>query len=440
MPSQFPSQDPSIEPTGWQRPFFLIWTGQASSLLGSTVVQFALVWWLTSTTNSALVLSTSAFVSMLPGIFLAPFAGALVDRWNRKRVMIVADSAIALATLGLVYLFWNGSIQIWHIYMISFLRGLGGTFHWPAMQASTTLMVPQKHFARIQGINQALGAIVNIIAPPLGALLVGIWSMHQVLVVDVATAAIAVSTLALVYIPQPARADGPVPVTPALVLRDMQEAFRYLAGWRGAVLLIGVALLLNFLLTPAFVLAPLMITRIFNGGAWEMGAMDSALAAGMVAGGLALGVWGGFKSKIATSLAGIILMGIGAIIVGLAPANLFLVMIVGMVILGLSNPFANGPLGAIMQERITPEMQGRVFSLIGAGANAISPLATLISGPVAEVLGLRSWYLMAGVACIILGVGARFQADIMSLGEPVAAPMGGVTAEKTAVDTPAVAG
>jgi DHA3 family macrolide efflux protein-like MFS transporter len=181
--------------------------------------------------------------------------------------------------------------------------------------------------------------------------------------------------------------------------------------------LIGLALCLNFLLTPAFVLAPLMITRIFNGGAWELGAMDSSLATGMVAGGIALGVWGGFKSKMATSLAGITVMGIGALLVGLAPANLFMMMIVGMVILGIANPIANGPLSAIVQERITPEMQGRVFAMIGAGANAISPIATLISGPVAEVLGLRSWYLLAGVACIVMGIGARFQADIMSLGE-----------------------
>lgn len=417
MATLSPAQQPSIESTNWQWPFFLIWTGQTFSLLGSAVIQFALVWWLTSTTNSAVVLATSAFVAMLPGIFLAPFAGALVDRWNRKRVMMLADSAIALVTLILIYLFWTGSIQIWHIYVIGFLRGLGSAFHWPAMQASTSLMVPPKHFARIQGINQALNAMINIIAPPLGALLIGIWAMHQVLMLDVATAAIAVSTLALVFIPQPVRADGGLPVTPALVLKDIREGFAYVAHWRGAVLLIGMALVLNFLLTPAFVLAPLMITRIFKGGAWELGAMESALAAGMVAGGLALGVWGGFKSKMITSLTGVTVMGIGAVIVGLAPANLFLVMIAGMVVLGLANPIANGPLSAILQERITPEMQGRVFALIGAGANAISPIATLISGPVAEVFGLRSWYLVAGVACIVMGIGARFQADIMALGD-----------------------
>jgi DHA3 family macrolide efflux protein-like MFS transporter len=408
-----PAQDATRDSTGWQKPFFLIWTGQSFSLLGSSVVQFALVWWLTKTTNSAVVLSTSAFVGMLPGIFLAPFAGALVDRWNRKRVMMVADSAVALATLVLVLLFWTGAIQIWHIYVIAFLRGLGGAFHWPAMQASTTLMVPQKYFARIQGINQALSAAINIIAPPLGALIIGIWAMHQVLLVDVVTAAIAVSTLAVVFIPQPERA--PAQVTPALVLSDMREAFRYVAGWRGAVLLIGMALLLNFLLTPAFVLSPLMITRIFHGGPWELGAMESALAAGMVAGGLALGAWGGFKRKMVTALAGVTGMGIGALLVGLAPANLFLMRILGMIFIGLSNPMANGPLHAILQERITPDMQGRVFSLIGAGANAISPLATIISGPLAEVLGLRFWYLLAGAACIGLGIAARFQPDIMAL-------------------------
>lgn len=435
MSTQSSSQETILDLNDWRRPFFLIWTGQTFSLLGSAVVQFALIWWLTSTSNSAVVLATSAFVGMLPGIFLAPFAGALVDRLNRKRVMLVSDSAIALATVVLVYLFWTGSIQIWHIYVVMFLRGLGGSFHYPAMAASTSLMVPPKHFARIQGINQALQAAINIIAPPLGALLIGLWATHRVLMLDVLTAVIAVSTLALVRIPQPVRADGAAPVTPALVLRDMREGFQYLAGWRGAVMLIGMALLLNFLLTPAFVLAPLMITRIFNGGAWELGVMESSLAAGMVVGGLALGVWGGFKSKIVTSLTGIAVMGIGSIIVGIAPASMFPVMIAGMVIVGISNPFANGPLGAIMQERITPEMQGRVFSLVSAGATAISPLSTLISGPVAEVLGLRSWYIMAGVACVLLGIAARFQPDIMSLGaDSTPASAITTTAERTAAD------
>ena len=152
--------------SNWKKTFFKIWTGQVFSLLGSELVQFSLVWYLTNKTGSAVVLATATLVALLPNVFLAPFAGALVDRWSRKRVMILADAAIAVATLGLAILFWLGKERIWHIYAILFIRSLGSTFHWPSMQASTTLLVPEKHLSRIAGINQSLRGALGIISPP----------------------------------------------------------------------------------------------------------------------------------------------------------------------------------------------------------------------------------------------------------------------------------
>lgn len=158
----------------WLRRFAPLWGGQAMSLLGSRLVQFALVWHLTVQTGSTAVLATATLVAMLPEVLLGPFAGALVDRWDRRKVMIFADAAVALTTLGLVLLFLTGRVEIWQIYAAMFLRSLGGAFHWPAMQASTSLMVPQKHLARLSGANQALQGLLSIAAPPLGALLLGL--------------------------------------------------------------------------------------------------------------------------------------------------------------------------------------------------------------------------------------------------------------------------
>jgi DHA3 family macrolide efflux protein-like MFS transporter len=135
---------------GWKKPFFIIWSGQVFSLLGSGLVQFALVWWLTQTTHSATVLASATMAAILPEIFLGSFAGALVDRWNRRLVMIAAGSAIALVTVLLALLFWSALIQPWHVFVILFLRSLGGVFHYNAMQASTSLMVPEQHLARIE--------------------------------------------------------------------------------------------------------------------------------------------------------------------------------------------------------------------------------------------------------------------------------------------------
>ena len=127
----------------WYLPFFTIWTGQSFSLLGSQLVQFALIWWLTKTTGSATVLAVASLIGLLPQVFLGPLAGALVDRWNRRVIMIAADSLIALSTLVLAVLFYKGSVLVWQVYLLMFLRSAAGAFHWPAMTASTSLMVPR---------------------------------------------------------------------------------------------------------------------------------------------------------------------------------------------------------------------------------------------------------------------------------------------------------
>jgi DHA3 family macrolide efflux protein-like MFS transporter len=166
----------------WARRFFTIWTGQAFSLFGSQLVQFALVWWLTISTGSATVLATATLMAMLPQVLFSPFTGALVDRWNRRAIMLAADSVIALATLLLAALFASGAIQVWRLYAIMFIRSVGGAFHWPAMQASTTLMVPKDQLTRVAGMNQTLYGVMGIVAPPIGALLVSALPMNGPLI------------------------------------------------------------------------------------------------------------------------------------------------------------------------------------------------------------------------------------------------------------------
>lgn len=144
--------------SNWKPRFFTIWSGQALSLVGSALVQFALVWWLTVETGSATTLATASFVALLPQIILGPFVGTLVDRWNRRLIMIAADASVALTTALLIALFATGRVAVWHVYLAMFLRSLGGTFHYPAMAASTSLMVPHEHLARVAGMNQTLGA------------------------------------------------------------------------------------------------------------------------------------------------------------------------------------------------------------------------------------------------------------------------------------------
>ena len=192
----------------WVRPFFTIWIGQALSLVGSRIGGFALVWWLTQESGgSATILAMASFIATIPGVVLGPFIGALVDRWNRRRVLLVADSVIAAFSALLALLSLLGYLQIWHVYILMFIRALGGTFHWAAMRASTSLMVPRSHLSRVAGMNQTLQGIMSILTPPLGALLMEVLVLHTIMAIDVVTAAFAIVPLFFIAIPQPDAPD-----------------------------------------------------------------------------------------------------------------------------------------------------------------------------------------------------------------------------------------
>jgi len=403
----------------WAPRFFLIWGGQAFSLLGSSLVQFALVWWMTRETGSATVLATATLVALLPQIVLGPFIGPLVDRLERRRIMIVSDSAIALATGVLMLLFAFDRVELWHVFAILAVRSLGGAFHGPAMAASTSLLVPERHLARVGGLNQTLHGVMNIVSPPLGALLVMALPTHGVLAIDLATAALAVVPLLFVRIPAPPRradAAGSAGGVPGY-LHDLKAGLAYVVKWPGLFAVILLAMLLNFLIAPAGSLMPLLVTGSFGKGALELAWTETLMGAGVISGGLILSAWGGFKKKIATSLAGIVGIGAGIFLMGFAPASAFPLLLAGCFLTGFAQVFANGPLNAIFQSAIDKDMQGRVFSLLGAGATAMMPLSLLAAGPISDLLGIRTWYLAGGVVCVAVTLVATTIPAIMKIEE-----------------------
>ena len=416
MNSEASSPTPPV-PERWAAKFFTIWTGQAFSLMGSALVQFALVWWLTAKTGSATILATSTLVALLPQILLGPFAGALVDRWNRRLIMIVADSGIAAVTGVLIVLFATGVVQVWHIYVVLLLRSLGGAFHSPAMSASTSLMVPDKHLARIGGMNQTLQGLMSIFAPPLGALLISILPTQSVLAIDILTAALAVGPLLFIQIPVPPRQEvqAKAQMEQTSYWHDLREGLAYVGKWPGLLGILLLAMMLNFLLVPSSSLLPLLVRNEFHGGAIQLGWTETVFGVGTILSGLILSAWGGFKRRIVTTLLGVVGIGIGVMIAGIAPASLFWLLLVGNFVTGISQVFANGPLNAIFQSAVAPDMQGRVFSLIGAGATAMMPLSLLVAGPVTDWLGIRIWYLVGGGLCILVTLAAFFIPPIMNI-------------------------
>jgi len=421
MAEQFSTQDGKP----WKTTFFTIWGGQAVSMLGSQLVQFSLIWYLTATSGSATVLATATLAGMLPMVVLGPFVGTLVDRWDRRLIMLIADSLISLATLVLSVLFLMDAAVVWHIYGLMFLRSLAGSFHGNAMSASTSLMVPVEHLARIQGINQMLNGGLNIIAAPLGALLLGLLPLQGILAIDVVTALAAVLPLCFIRIPQPENqaAGGEIGPLRSGFWGDFRAGFQYLAGKKGLWIISLMTVGINLTIIPAFSLLPLLVKNYFGGGAVQLGWIESAMGIGVFAGGALLGAWGGFRRKILTSMLGLMGMGAGALVLAVTPASRFSLAVIGVFLVGFLNPITMGPFFAVLQATVEPEMQARVISLLTSIGAGMAPLGLMVAGPVADRFGIQTWFSIGGVVCVIMALIGLSLPPVMNIeGERIRVP------------------
>jgi len=398
-------QDEPLLGKGWLRNYLPMGIGQIVSLVGSALVQFALVWYVTKQTGSAAVLATATTAALLPNILLGPFVGALVDRWNRKLVMIIADLVVALATVVLAMLFATGAIQIWHIVAILLTRSATGVFQGPARIAATTLMVPKEHLSRLGGINQAVDGMITVFSPALGALLLELLPMQGVLAVDIITAAIAIALLIFfVRVPQPKNKPKADKVTPRSLMADVREGIRYIVTWPGLFLMIVMASLLNMFLAPGANLLPLHVTTFFGKGAQELAWLQAAMGIGGIVGGLLLGIWGGFRRRVWTVLMGILGIGAGMLIFGLIPANRYIISLIFMGMVGFMASISNGSFGPLLQTKVPPEVQGRVFMLLSSLTMAMMPIGLFLSAPIADHFGTQVSYIVGGSACLIIGL------------------------------------
>jgi DHA3 family macrolide efflux protein-like MFS transporter len=341
----------------------------------------------------------------------------LVDRWNRRKVMIAADAFVALVSAWLAYLFWIGSASAWHVYVAMLARALGEAFHWPAMQASTSLMVPQEHLSRVAGLNQTIRGALNVVAPPLGALLLSFLPLNSIMAVDVITAAVAISPLFFVTIPQPQQTetrDAGAQSQPSL-WSDMRAGLRYVWQWPGLVAVLVMAMIISAVIDPAFSLMPLLVTEHFAGDALQLGWLESSWGIGMVLGGLLLSVWGGFRRRIYTSLLGLVVAGMSFMLIGLAPQSGFALALAAIFVAGFTNPLINGPFFALLQSTVAPEMQGRVFTLVGSLCSAMMPLSLAVAGPLADAIGIRTWYVVGGAIFALVGASTFFVPVIVNI-------------------------
>ncbi len=397
-------------------PFLVIFAGQAFSLFGSRLVQFALVWWITETTGLASTLAFASIMAMIPQVLLGPFAGALVDRWNRRVVMMVSDTLIALVVLMLAILYMTGTIQMWHLFAAMFIRSMGGAFHWTAMQATTSIMVPRENLSRVAGLNQSLMGLANIVAPPLGAFLLKVIPIQTILMIDVSTAVVAVGPLFFIHVPQPLSELQKFQGL-RTILSDMREGIKFVWEWKGLRMIMGLSMLINFLMSPAFSLLPLVVTNHFRGGAVELAWFQSASGVGMISGGLILGAWGGFKKRIVTAMVAVIASGVFISIFSVTPSHLFLLAVVCIFFFSVLNALANGVFFALMQSIVPADIQGRVFTILMSLSGGMTPVGLAFAGPVSDLLGIRIWFMIGGIVFTLMGAGSFISPTIMNIEE-----------------------
>jgi MFS family permease len=362
--------------------FIFIWVGQAVSLLGSSMTQFALTIWAYQETGSATALALVAFFSYFPTVLISPLAGALVDRWNRKLVMMLSDLAAGLSTIVVLILYSTGQLEIWHLYVTGAFAGVFGAFQFPAFSAAMSLMVPKEHYTRANGLVSLAESATTIVAPVLAGILLTVLGISAILIIDIVTFVFAVLAVAVVFIPEPAESEAGREGRGSL-WRESIYGFQYIWARKS---LLGIQLtftLSNFFFAIGVVLiAPMILARTGN-NELALGTVQSFLGVGGVAGAALLSTWGGPRRRIHNVLGGFILSSIlGQTVMGIGqtlPVWAFAAFCSMFVL-----PFINGGNQSIWQAKVAPDVQGRVFATRRLIAQIAGPLGMLLAGPLAD--------------------------------------------------------
>lgn len=383
----------------WRRTFITIWSGQAASILTSSVLQMAIVWYVTETTASAALLSLATLIGFLPQAVLGMFIGVYVDRYNRKTVMILSDLLIAAAGMILVIVGIYGDIPLWLIYVVLALRSIGAAFHTPALQALTPSIVPKDKLTQYAGFAQGFKSLSMVISPALAALLYSIWDLNVIILLDVFGAIFASIVVAFVKIPQTIRSQKQ---NRSYMLKEVKEGIEALRRAPGLLELAVISCLYAFVYFPIGTLYPLITMTWFGGGVTESGFVEVLFSVGMLAGSFLLGLIGNKINQVAAILLSIGVYGICVLITGLLPSTGLLFFVGLAFIKGMVNPLYHGVLTAIYQTRIEQQYLGRILSLTSSFSLIAMPLGLILSGTFADVIGVNRWFIVSGILILLL--------------------------------------
>ena len=398
----------------WKRVFAIIWTGQFLSILTSSIVNFAIVLWLSLETGSAEVLAFATMAALLPQSVLGLFTGIFIDRWKRKRVMIMADSFIAFCTLILAVLFYFDLAKISHIYVFLALRSVGSAFHMPAMQASVPLLAPKSELMRIAGINQVIQSVCNIAGPALAGLFITMMKMTNILLLDVAGAAFACLSLCFVFIPDPSHEERNSELH---LWREAKEAIMEVRNQYGLSWLFLLSILATFVIMPVSVLFPLMTLNHFAGNAFQVSLVEVSWGGGALLAGALLGLKKYRWNEILLINGMYIALGLTFLFSGLLPVSGFIWFAVLTALGGVCGSLYFATFTTVIQSRIDPGVMGRVFSFYMSFSMLPSMIGLLSTGFLADSIGLGNTFIISGGFLCLIGIISFFIPSLISLKE-----------------------
>src|SRR5215204_3416411 len=361
--------------------FTVVWLGQLVSVLASSMSQFALTIFMYEKTQSATALGLMQVFYFVPFLLISPIAGVMVDRHNRKLMMMISDLGAVLATIGILAVLYFFVWQFWHMYLASIIFGLGTAFQWPAYSAAISTMIPKEQLGRANGMMSLIEAGPGVIAPILAGALLPIIQLTGILFFDVATFILAIGALLIVHVPQPVRTQEGAQASGGL-LKEAAYGFKYIFARPS---LLGLQLVFfagNLFSGIGFTVLAAMILSRTNNDTQMLGLAETAGGIGGIVGGILMSAWGGFKRRSHGVLLGWIVSGIGMAIVGFAGG--LPVWIAGMAITTIMVPLVNGSNQAIWQAKVAPDLQGRVFSARRLIAWLTNPISPIIGGTLAD--------------------------------------------------------
>ncbi|MBP2241543.1 DHA3 family macrolide efflux protein-like MFS transporter [Cytobacillus eiseniae] len=399
----------------WLKNIILFLTSQTISLFGSSLVQYAIMWHITLTTESGLMMTLYIICGFIPTFILSPIAGVWADRYNRKMLIILADSLIAIATLVLAILFIMGFDAIWLLFVMAAVRAFGTGIQMPAVGAILPQIVPKDKLTKVNGANGSIQAVIMFVSPMVSAALLAVTSIEIIFFIDVITAAIAIITL-LAFLKISVHEKAAEKQTTSY-FSDFKQGLQYVNSHDFLKKFFLFFAVFFVLMAPASFLTPLQVTRSFGDDVWRLSAIEIAFSIGMMVGGGIIASWGGFQNKVKTMAFASVIMGVCTLALGIVP--LFWIYLAFMGLFGVAMPIFSTPGTVLLQEKVEEAYLGRVFGVMGMISTSMMPLGMLIFGPIADFIRIE-WLLMGtGVFIIVLAILLGRNKGLIEAGKPV---------------------